>query len=220
MSRRTIVMTDVHGCIHEFEKLLKLVRLNPDEDSFVFLGDAIDRGPDEWAVVEKLIALKWEIGDERFTWLMGNHEKKLVDKHRKKKKMPFYVKHDILYYLPVFRSLPLYAESDECIFVHAGYSENPKKNRNTLLLEDRSVLRRKRHYSGKLYIAGHSPIVDPLYVDPYGNITKVESGMDLPEHGAVFMDTGCCNGGRLTALVIKDHTIQLYSVPSEQKQVF
>ena len=220
MSRRTIVMTDVHGCIHEFEKLLKLVRLNPDEDSFVFLGDAIDRGPDEWAVVEKLIALKWEIGDERFTWLMGNHEKKLVDKHRKKKKMPFYVKHDILYYLPVFRSLPLYAESDECIFVHAGYSENPKKNRNTLLLEDRSVLGRKRHYSGKLYIAGHSPIVDPLYVDPYGNITKVESGMDLPEHGAIFMDTGCCNGGRLTALVIKDHTIQLYSVPSEQKQVF
>lgn len=220
MSKRTIVMTDVHGCIHEFEKLLKLVRLNPDEDSFVFLGDAIDRGPDEWAVVEKLIALKWDIGDERFTWLMGNHEKKLVDKHRKKKKMPFYVKHDILYYLPVFRSLPLYAESDECIFVHAGYSENPKKNRNALLLEDRSVLRRKRHYSGKLYIAGHSPIVDPLYVDPYGNITKVESGMDLPEHGAIFMDTGCCNGGRLTALVIKDHTIQLYSVPSEQKQVF
>ena len=81
-------MTDVHGCIHEFEKLLKLVRLNPDEDSFVFLGDAIDRGPDEWAVVEKLIALKWEIGDERFTWLMGKHEKKLVDKPRKKKKMP------------------------------------------------------------------------------------------------------------------------------------
>lgn len=217
MGSKTIVMTDIHGCIREFEKLLKLVRPNPDEDTFVFLGDAVDRGPDEWAVVEKLIALRWEFGDERFIWLMGNHEMKLVEKHRKKKRMPFYVQHDILYYLPVFRNLPFKGESDECIFVHAGYSDNPKKNTKKLLLEDRSVLRRKRLYSGKLYIAGHSPIVHPLYVDPYGNITKAESGMDLPEHGAIFMDTGCINGGRLTAMVIKDHKIQFYSVPSEQK---
>ena len=89
MSSKTIVMTDVHGCIREFEKLLKLVHLNMNEDTFVFLGDAIDRGPDSWAVIEKLIALKWEMGDDRFIWLMGNHEKRLVDKHRKKKKMLF-----------------------------------------------------------------------------------------------------------------------------------
>lgn len=217
MSAKTIVMTDIHGCICEFEKLLKTVRPNPEEDTFVFLGDAVDRGPDEWAVVEKLIALKWEFGEERFFWLMGNHEMKLVEKHRKKKRMPFYIQHDILYYLPLFRSLPFKRESDECIFVHAGYSDNPKKNTKKLLLEDRSVLRRKRLYSGKLYIAGHSPIVSPVYVDPYGNISRVESGMDLPEHGAIFMDTGCCNGGRLTALVIEDHKIQLYSVKSMQK---
>ncbi len=219
MSSKTIVMTDVHGCIREFEKLLKLVHLNMNEDTFVFLGDAIDRGPDSWAVIEKLIALKWEMGDDRFIWLMGNHEKRLVDKHRKKKKMPFYISHDILYYLPLMRKLPMHAENDECIFVHAGYSENPKKNTNSLLLEDRSVLRRKRLYSGKIYIAGHSPIVDPLYVDPYGNITKAESGMDLPEHGAIFMDTGCVNGGKLTALVIKEHRIYFYSVKSQQQPV-
>ena len=96
---------------------------------------------------------------------------------------------------------------------------NPKKNTLKLMTEDRSVLRRKRKYSGKLYIAGHSPIVHPLYVDPYGNITRAESGMDLPEHGAIFMDTGCCNGGRLTAMVIKDRQIQFVSVASSQKPV-
>ena len=211
-------MTDIHGCLAEFEKLLKLVRLDPDHDTFVFLGDAIDRGPDSWGVVEKLIQLRWTMGEERFVWIMGNHEKKLVDKHRKKKKLPAYVKHDILYYLPVFRSLPLYWENSDCIFVHAGYSEQPKKNTQSLLLEDRSVLRKNRLYSGKLYIAGHSPIMHPLYADQYGNITLAEGGMDLPDHGAIFIDTGCCNGGRLTALVIEDHsTIRLYSVPSENR---
>ena len=219
MAGRTIVMTDIHGCFREFERLLEAVHLDPTEDTFVFLGDAIDRGPDDWDVVEMLAQLRWLMDDDRFIWLMGNHEKKLIDSHQKKKKLPPYTKKDILYFLPVFRELPYYAETEDCIFVHAGYSMNPKKNTLKLMTEDRSVLRRKRKYSGKLYIAGHSPIVHPLYVDPYGNITRAESGMDLPEHGAIFMDTGCCNGGRLTAMVIKDRQIQFVSVASTQKPV-
>ena len=216
MTGKTIIFTDIHGCSSEFRKLLKRVRLNPDEDTFVCLGDVIDSGPDAWGVLDILTELRAKMPVYRFIWVLGNHEKKFIDKHRKRKRFPEYSSHDLNYYLPLFRKLPLFVNTRDCIFVHAGYSENPKKNTKRLLLEDRSVLRKKRLYPGKLYIAGHSPISQPLYVDPYGNITEVETGMDLPEHGAIFLDTGCCNGNRLTAMVIENGVIRIHSVRSEQ----
>lgn len=215
MSGRTIVMTDVHGCSREFVQLLEMVSVDYTDDTFVFLGDAIDRGPDDWGVMEQLTQLRW-LMEERFIWIMGNHEQRLLDRHPKKKKMPPYDRHDILYFLPLLRELPYYAETEDCIFVHAGYSMNPRKNTKQFMLEDRSILKGQRRYSGKLYIAGHSPIPNVSYVDPYGNITRVESGMELPEHGAIFLDTGCCAGGKLSALVIEDHIIKLYQALSKQ----
>ena len=53
MSGRTIVMTDVHGCSREFVQLLEMVSVDYTDDTFVFLGDAIDRGPDDWGVMEQ-----------------------------------------------------------------------------------------------------------------------------------------------------------------------
>lgn len=216
---KTIIMTDVHGCSREFRELINLVRPDYSDDTFVFLGDAIDRGPDDWGVLEQLAQLRWLL-EERFIWIMGNHEQKLLDRHPKKKKLPAYDRHDILYFLPVIRELPYYAENEHSIFVHAGYGMNPKKNTHKFMLEDRTVLKGQRKYSGKLYFAGHSPIPYVTYVDPYGNMSRVETGMELPEHGAIFLDTGCCIGGWLSALVIEDHVITVYQVRSRQKVQF
>ncbi|MDO5110092.1 MAG: metallophosphoesterase [Erysipelotrichaceae bacterium] len=216
---KTIIMTDVHGCSREFRELINLVRPDYSDDTFVFLGDAIDRGPDDWGVLEQLAQLRWLL-EERFIWIMGNHEQKLLDRHPKKKKLPAYDRHDILYFLPVLRELPYYAENEHSIFVHAGFGMNPKKNTHKFMLEDRTVLKGQRKYSGKLYFAGHSPIPYVTYVDPYGNMSRVETGMELPEHGAIFLDTGCCIGGWLSALVIEDHVITVYQVRSRQKVQF
>lgn len=216
---KTIIMTDVHGCSREFRELINLVRPDYSDDTFVFLGDAIDRGPDDWGVLEQLAQLRWLL-EERFIWIMGNHEQKLLDRHPKKKKLPAYDRHDILYFLPVIRELPYYAENEHSIFVHAGFGMNPKKNTHKFMLEDRTVLKGQRKYSGKLYFAGHSPIPYVTYVDPYGNMSRVETGMELPEHGAIFLDTGCCIGGWLSALVIEDHVITVYQVRSRQKVQF
>ena len=216
---KTIIMTDVHGCSREFRELINLVRPDYSDDTFVFLGDAIDRGPDDWGVLEQLAQLRWLL-EERFIWIMGNHEQKLLDRHPKKKKLPAYDRHDILYFLPVLRELPYCAENEHSIFVHAGYGMNQKQNTRKFMLEDRSVLKGQRKYSGKLYFAGHSPIPYVTYVDPYGNMSRVETGMELPEHGAIFLDTGCCIGGWLSALVIEDHVITVYQVRSRQKVQF
>ena len=128
MAGKTIIFTDIHGCSSEFRKLLKRVRLNPDEDTFVCLGDVIDSGPDAWGVLDILTQLRASMPAYRFIWVLGNHEKKFIDKHRKRKRFPGYSSHDLNFYMPLFRKLPLYVNSRDCIFVHAGYSENPKKN--------------------------------------------------------------------------------------------
>jgi serine/threonine protein phosphatase 1 len=66
---------DIHG---EHEKLDELLAKLPLEagDRLVFLGDYIDRGPDAYAVIERLIRLEqqWPC-----VFLLGNHESMLLD---------------------------------------------------------------------------------------------------------------------------------------------
>lgn len=69
--RRTITIGDIHGCLDEFDELLKDVEYKRGEDRLVLLGDLIDRGPDPAGVVRRA----FEIGAES---VMGNHEEKAL----------------------------------------------------------------------------------------------------------------------------------------------
>ena len=66
---------DIHG---ENEKLDELLEELPlvEGDRLVFLGDYIDRGPDPYAVLERLIELEREWP---CIFLLGNHESMLLD---------------------------------------------------------------------------------------------------------------------------------------------
>ena len=67
------VIGDVHGCGEALEQLLALL---PAADRLVFLGDVINRGPS----IERAMELAWEVvSSGRGVWLMGNHEKKLLE---------------------------------------------------------------------------------------------------------------------------------------------
>jgi len=68
----TFVIGDIHGQLTSLNRLLDKLPLSPD-DKLVFLGDYVDRGPDSKGVVERIIALKAELG-ERCVCLLGNHE--------------------------------------------------------------------------------------------------------------------------------------------------
>src|ERR1043165_4630837 len=70
MTRRAIVIGDIHGCIDEFRKLLESVKLRED-DRLILLGDLIDRGPDPARVVRLAHDLRAECA-------MGNHEEKAL----------------------------------------------------------------------------------------------------------------------------------------------
>ncbi len=71
MTRRTITVGDIHGCLDEFDQLVKEVEYKRGEDRLLLLGDLIDRGPDPAGVVRRA----WEIGAES---IMGNHEEKAL----------------------------------------------------------------------------------------------------------------------------------------------
>ncbi len=74
MSGRTIAIGDIHGCRLAFEMLLAAIEPTPD-DQIVLLGDYIDRGPDSWGVIERILNLQQEC---KVITLMGNHEEMLL----------------------------------------------------------------------------------------------------------------------------------------------
>lgn len=72
------VFGDIHGYLDKLKELMeKVIREASPDDTFVFLGDYIDRGPDSKGVVDLLIhfSKSWE----RSVFLKGNHEDMLLD---------------------------------------------------------------------------------------------------------------------------------------------
>ena len=57
--------SDIHGQRDLFDQVM--AKIGP-EDKVFFLGDAIDRGPDGWAILKELI------NNPRVTYIKGNHE--------------------------------------------------------------------------------------------------------------------------------------------------
>jgi len=68
---------DIHGCLDKLEDLMDVVEADRDEDTLVFLGDYIDRGPDAAGVVEFVLNLQATY--RNVVCLRGNHEEMFLD---------------------------------------------------------------------------------------------------------------------------------------------
>ena len=67
---RTFAFSDLHGQRNLWEQIKAF--LEPD-DVVYFLGDAVDRGSDGWAILKELLA------DPRVIYIKGNHEDMMVN---------------------------------------------------------------------------------------------------------------------------------------------
>lgn len=79
-SNRIFAIGDIHGCPDEVLYLLSHLEVNEglsEEDTVVFLGDYIDRGPNSKEVVDVLIQCRLRYPKTLF--LKGNHEDMLLD---------------------------------------------------------------------------------------------------------------------------------------------
>ena len=78
---RIFAIGDIHGHAAVLDRLLHKIPLEPD-DTLVFLGDYVDRGPDSRGVLDSVMKLKAELGS-RCICLLGNHEDMMLDHWRR-----------------------------------------------------------------------------------------------------------------------------------------
>lgn len=71
-------MSDIHGCIEEFQRLMKQVDLSGD-NRMVFCGDYIDYGDGSCQVLKYIWDLQKKYGAEKVVVLKGNHEQMFLD---------------------------------------------------------------------------------------------------------------------------------------------
>ncbi len=214
-TKRTIFVGDIHGCIDEFNELLIKLNYDPNSDRLILLGDLIDRGPDSVAVVRKAREMKLEC-------VMGNHEHKYVKWFRTQgtrvdvyDKRAFYndlSDQDITY----INDMPLYVELDDVVAVHAGLK--PGISISSQTKDDLMYLRytdseRKFISLKKINKLGKEATGAKFWTEfwqgpksvVYGhNVHSYEDPLIEEVAPGVFcygIDTGCCFGGRLTALI-------------------
>lgn len=216
MPGRVIAVGDIHGCAREFEQLIARLELTR-HDRLILLGDLVNRGPDSAAV----IALARQHAHRS---LLGNHELRLLNYRRTGD--PTHLKKtdydtlsqlsdkdwEFLGHMPLTYSVPEY----ETVLVHGGFLPGrPWRGQPAGVVTRIQVIGpdgepRKRadfpdspHWSQSwigppFVVYGHTPGLDPVR-------TRWSLGID----------TGCVNGGALTACVLPGR--ELVQVQAERK---
>lgn len=123
-------MSDIHGCLAEFDYALSLVQeyLDQRDAMLILLGDYIHGGTENKAVLDKIICLQNRYGYDKVIALLGNHEELVMNgystiDHFQAKYYDSYDESDEEYYANWFDSLPRYCVEGNTIFVHAGINE-------------------------------------------------------------------------------------------------
>ncbi|WP_256757601.1 metallophosphoesterase family protein [Cohnella sp. WQ 127256] len=73
---RTLMISDIHGCIDQLNELLILTQFDSNKDQLILLGDYVDRGPKSKDVVDRVMDL---VDNHRAIALRGNHDQRLID---------------------------------------------------------------------------------------------------------------------------------------------
>ena len=146
-TEKLFVMTDLHGCSQAMSRLLKHY---DGQSKVVFLGDAIDRGPDSYGVVKKLLELD-------ALCILGNHEFMSLEELYPE---TVYFKN----YAPLWHTVNVGAKTldsfDKAITEGADYIENRNKIRFPKNYDDYIRRCRSRYLCGNILFT-HSGI--PLH---------------------------------------------------------
>lgn len=73
---RTIVISDIHGCFDQLNRLLLQIEYRSAQDRLLLLGDYVDRGPNSREVVDQVMDL---VRNHGAIALRGNHDQRLFD---------------------------------------------------------------------------------------------------------------------------------------------
>ena len=199
MSRRTIIIGDIHGCYDELCELLD--RVGPTtSDRVISVGDLIVKGEKNREVLDLFSV------DERFSTVIGNHDRALLRYWRgeavklkeSQERTRVELEPDRERYSAYLNSLPYIIDLDSHLVVHAGV--RPGVALKDQAAEDLTELRTLGEdrtsrvglpwyevYDGdKIVLFGHWPASQPRRAPR-----------------AIGLDTGCVYGYQLTAYIIE-----------------
>ncbi|MEW6266559.1 MAG: metallophosphoesterase family protein [Thermodesulfobacteriota bacterium] len=194
---RILAIGDIHGTLDKLQMLMAGLNWDPERDLLVFIGDYVDRGPDSAGVIDHILGLRqWS---DKVVCLRGNHEQLFLDFLEGRNVQAFYHNGGLATiesyggpesgvpreHYDFFDSLPLYHETDDYIFVHAGLRDGlplaAQDPDDLLWIREEFIYSNYDH--GKLVVFGHTPTRRPV-VQP----------------NKIGIDTGAVYGGLLTCL--------------------
>ncbi len=216
MKGRVIVVGDIHGCAAEFEALLEKLALTR-QDRVVLLGDLVNRGPESARVIE--LARK-----HAHRALLGNHELRLLNYRRTGD--PTHLKKNDFETLKqlgpkewaYLETMPLTLQVTEAatVLVHGGFMPGKPWRGQPARVVTRIQVIGPDGQPYKRSAFPNSPHWSELWNGPpfviYGHTPRPE-----PAHQkwSLGIDTGCVQGGALTACVLPGRT--LVQVPAREK---
>jgi serine/threonine protein phosphatase 1 len=201
---------DIHGCISELNNLMKKLDIKAKEDTLVFIGDYIDRGPDSKGVINSILEIRQVI--DHVICLKGNHEQMFLNYHRERLDEELFMENGgmstlISYgfmragreekinvpesHMRFFSTLLSYYETDHYIFVHAGLRPGiPLKQQHMDdLLWIREEFINSSYNFGKTVVFGHTHL----------SLTE-----PLIDKNKIGIDTGAVYGGKLTCVELPE----------------
>jgi bis(5'-nucleosyl)-tetraphosphatase (symmetrical) len=247
MEKRTIVIGDVHGCLAELDELLRKVQYKQNEDRLVFVGDLVDRGPDSVGVVRRVRELGAEcvLGNHEEKHLRWRRwERKVAKGEAPKNPMRQFPKQkleiqdglsadDFRWLSKLPRTLRLGEHNGrQYVVVHGGmepYRPFDKQSKQVIRIRYCNV--ETGNFVGSKF-PGHVPdgtkYWAELWKGPesviYGHAVNMNPDVArFDDHGEYVcwgIDTGCCFGGHLTALVMEPGSIGTSFVPVKAKETY
>jgi len=193
---------DIHGTFDKLTLMLDRLVIDWAQDTLLFIGDYIDRGPQPFEVVERLVELRKQHPSTVF--IRGNHEDMLLNylagrdpflylanggqstldayaTRRRDTGAPLIPEAHIDF----FESTVLYHQTEMFIFVHAGL--RPKVPLRKQLTEDLLWIRedfiRSSYDFGRVVVFGHTPFSEPFV-----------------GRNKIGIDTGAVYGNKLTCV--------------------
>lgn len=185
--KKTWAIGDIHGCFDSMQEILSKI---PEQDDIVFLGDYIDRGHQQYKVVNWILD---NFENPRFIFLMGNHEQMFLEDNLPKDHLydpqdvydmlrPVYcykwyqvLKSDPQFCFRVLQKFPklkIKHETEFNYFIHGGIPEPytfEDIDRDIGLWHRYSPTNYNPYYK-KFLTHGHTPVDKPLILSHRANI--------------------------------------------------
>lgn len=209
---RLFAIGDVHGCLNALQKLLMEIAFDETKDQIIFVGDLADRG------TQNVESIEFVLDKPHFHLVAGNHEDLLVEAVTKGKTihpemMEFWMSEDGTWTESVDESILL--ELSEKLrtqghyIVEATTESGTKYGLTHAGHDDEQWFKHSNHYE---YLYFRKLMWSRQKAESLPNSLKPVIGVDFTVHGhtifqeptisgnAIFIDTGCVFGGKLTAL--------------------